>query len=326
MDHLGGPVSTGMDEPLRIIAEQEGGVFLYGEAIRAGYTDKQVQRMRRSGAWHRVRHGAYCFGDHWTQLDVESRHLVRAHAVRRTTPGDIAFSHTTALIAHGVAVWDADLDVVHLTRLDNGVSRCQRDVRHHVGRCPSDDVTAVSGLRVTTPPRAVLETATITDTQHALVSVDNALWQNLCTEEELWRRFEQEWNHRPGSRRLHIVLPLATGKAQSVAESLAMHLFWRQSIPAPEQQWDVRDNGRLIGTTDFAWPKYGLLGEFDGKQKYLRYVREGEEPGDVVFREKRREDDIRRLTGWMFIRLVWADLFNPIRTAAYLRRLMGIGS
>ena len=30
-------------------------------------------------------------------------------------------------------------------------------------------------------------------------------------------------------------------------------------------------------------------------------------------REKKREDLLRELTGWLMIRLIWADLFRPLR-------------
>ena len=52
---------------------------------------------------------------------------------REVTPGPIAFSHTTSLILQGVDVWDADLSRIHVTRLDEGAARRQRDVVHHVG-------------------------------------------------------------------------------------------------------------------------------------------------------------------------------------------------
>ncbi len=70
------------------------------------------------------------------------------------------------------------------------------------------------------------------------------------------------------------------------------------------------------------WPEHGLLGEFDGRVKYGRLLRPGEEPGDAVFREKRREDELRRLTGFAMVRLVWADLHRPRETAARIRGLL----
>src|ERR1700712_4419235 len=109
-----------MDEdPLRIIAAQSG-VFLRREALECGYTDAMLASLRRQGVLVRVRHGAYCFADAWSTYSPEGRHLVRARAVIRTTPGPVALSHTTALIAHGVAVWGTDLTRVHVTRLDRG--------------------------------------------------------------------------------------------------------------------------------------------------------------------------------------------------------------
>jgi hypothetical protein len=39
-------------------------------------------------------------------------------------------------------------------------------------------------------------------------------------------------------------------------------------------------------------------------------------------REKRREDRIRELTGWRCIRITWADLFHPERTAARIRAML----
>jgi hypothetical protein len=62
--------------------------------------------------------------------------------------------------------------------------------------------------------------------------------------------------------------------------------------------------------------------EFDGKEKYLKFRRPGESVTDAVLREKRREERIRELTGWTCIRITWADLYDPERTAARIRAVM----
>jgi hypothetical protein len=94
-------------------------------------------------------------------------------------------------------------------------------------------------------------------------------------------------------------------------------------LPAPTTQFRVVDEaGVLVGITDLAWPEHGLLGEFDGKVKYGRLLSPGEDPTDVVFREKRREDRLREVTGYRVIRLTWADLLRGAETAARIRRLM----
>ncbi|MCF6744792.1 hypothetical protein E9529_10960 [Blastococcus sp. KM273128] len=61
------------------------------------------------------------------------------------------------------------------------------------------------------------------------------------------------------------------------------------------------------------------MGEFDGRVKYGRLLRPGQEPGEVVFAEKRREDATRD-EGWDVVRWVWAELAAPHRLAAKVRR------
>jgi len=47
--------------------------------------------------------------------------------------------------------------------------------------------------------------------------------------------------------------------------------------------------------------------------------------GDVVFREKRREDRVRELTGWRCFRITWQDLAGPVRLAARIRAFIARG-
>ena len=101
------------------------------------------------------------------------------------------------------------------------------------------------------------------------------------------------------------------------------YLFWKEGIPKAELQYPVYDAaGQLIGNADFAWPEYGVLGEFDGRVKYEQFLKEGERASDAVVREKLREDRMREATGWNFIRFVWADLNRPARTAERVRRVL----
>ena len=62
--------------------------------------------------------------------------------------------------------------------------------------------------------------------------------------------------------------------------------------------------------------------EFDGRVKYEKFVPAGQSSTDVVLREKKREDIIRRITGWRCIRITWADFYRPEVTAAKIRALL----
>lgn len=310
-----------MDDRLRAI-EMAHGVFLRREILEHGYDDEAIGRALRLKLWWRVRHGAYCSYDTWAGADELERHLIRARAVLRQQRGKVALSHVSSLIAQRVAVWNVDLSRVHITRLDGGVGRTTRDVVHHASRLRDTDVREAGGILMTRPAQAAMEAATVNPLESALVSADSALHQGLATPDELedaYRRMEG-W---PGSRPLRLVAALADGRAESPGETRTLHLCWKHGLPRPEQQFSVYDeDGTLIGITDFAWPQHGVLGEFDGRQKYGRLLRPDQDPADVVFAEKRREDRLREVTGWSMIRIVWSDLQTPVATAGRIARML----
>ena len=213
---------------------------------------------------------------------------------------------------HDLRHWQVDLDLVHVTRLDAGAGRTESGVVHHSGLVLPSDLVEEHGIRRTHAARAAIETASLTSTESALVTLDSALQLGKCTRDELdaTYRLMQCW---PGMRRVQVAVRLADAGAQSVGESRSRYLFYSLGLPAPRLQFEVFDaSGRLVGITDFAWPERGLLGEFDGKVKYGRLLRDGDEPGDAVFREKVREDSLREVTGW---RLDAAHLGRPVPAA-----------
>jgi len=119
------------------------------------------------------------------------------------------------------------------------------------------------------------------------------------------------------------LLRLADGRIESVGESRTLWCCFQQHLPMPEPQYKIRDrSGRVVARVDFAWPKYGVFLEFDGKVKYEKFLKEGERASDVVIREKRREELICRLTGWRCIRVTWADLDNRRKLAARIREYL----
>jgi hypothetical protein len=188
------------------------------------------------------------------------------------------------------------------------------------------DIVEVDRLLMTSPRRCALESATVSSVESGLVSVDAILHQQLVDPDELeaMYRVMERW---PGAQRLQIVVRMADGRAASPGESRSRYLFWSSNLPAPQLQFHVYDeDGVLIGITDFAWPEHRLLGEFDGKVKYARLLKPGQEPGDVVFEEKRREDRLREATGWRMGRLVWSDLSAPAVTGARFARLLGLAA
>lgn len=308
-----------MDDSLQLMRDT--GVALRREMLERGANDKAIKASVRAGVLHRVRRGAYTTTDQWAEASSAERHRLMCVAALRVMPGRVALTHTSALIAHGINVWGADLSVVHVTRLDGACGRTCAGIRHHEGLVGEGDVVQTSsGLLATTPLRAVVEHASVSSVVSGLVSTDHALNLQLFDHDEL-SSFHGRVVHWPGMRQMQLVVRLADGRSESPGETRSRHLCWRCSLPAPQLQYEVFDSwGRLVGRTDFAWPAYGLLGEFDGRGKYLRSYKKGQSVADVVLAEKAREDRIREITRWTFIRITWPELARYGETAERIRR------
>lgn len=313
-----------MDDPLRAICS-ELGFFTRAHAREAGYDDRDVTRAHRAGLWRRMRRGYYTFPDVWDAATAEERHLMRCRAVLHSLGDAVALSHASGCLAWAVDLWGMSLDRVHVTRLDGGAGRVEGDVVHHEGFVGVGEVGEVDDMRVLAPARCVLEAASTASSEAGLVALNSSLHRGTTTIADIGTQFDL-MAHWPRMRHLHVPVRMATERAESVGESRGLWLFWTQHLPAPVVQFDVRAGGRLVGRTDWAWPRLRGLGEFDGRVKYGRLLEPGQEPGDAVFEEKRREDSLRETSGWWMVRLVWSDLDAPARTAARIRRLMAAAS
>jgi len=306
---------------IRLLAETRG-FFTRAEALDAGSRDRDLISAVRSRVLVRFRRGYYTYADLWTCLDEVGEHLLRARAVQHSLGTATALSHVSGAVAHGVAVWGADLSRVHVTRLDGGAGRMEGDVIHHVGTAGGDVPEEIDGLRTFRADRCVVEAATGATAEQALVLFDSFLHLKLGEHSDLRNRFQkmQWW---PRTRHLHIPIRMADGKADGPGESRGRWLFRASGLPAPILQYEVlRADGTIVGVSDWAWREYGLLGEFDGRVKYGRLLKPGESAGDAVFREKRREDELREVTGWPMFRLIWSDYDRPVATIDRIRRLI----
>ncbi|MBB6629265.1 type IV toxin-antitoxin system AbiEi family antitoxin domain-containing protein [Nocardioides sp. KIGAM211] len=302
---------------------EDRGFFTRAEARSAGYSDTQIASAARSGHWHRFRRGYYCLGSRWRSLSEEQQHAVRARAVMDALgPGVVALSHVSASIVHGLDIWGIPLDKVHVTRLDGGAGRIEGDVVHHEGRAIEDDIVEIDGMLVMAAPRAAIEAVGRSSSEVALCHFDSLLRRELCNADELAEQFKtmQFW---PFTQHLHVPVRLADKRTGSIGESRGVNFFFHNSFPAPEPQFAVYSaDGRLIGTCDWVWKKHRLLGEFDGKLKYGRLLKDGQEPGPVVFAEKQREDLLREVTDMRMIRIVWSDFERPRLLRARFERLL----
>ncbi len=309
-----------MENTWHQLADHRGGTFTRAQALEVGVGDRELSGAVRRGVLKRVRHGSYAVASVWNGLDDVGRHLVLARAVLAFQEGAVALTGPTAAALHGLSTYGQDLSVVHLVRLDGGSSRHEVGTKHHVLTHNIDkDLTQVAGLPVVSVPRTVWEVATQSSLEAGVCTADSALRLFPEIRGEM-ATIAATFDRRPGSRLARATVRLADGRSDSEGESLSRVLFHRTKIHRPEPHYRlVGGDGRLIAILDFYWEDFHHVGEFDGKVKYVKYLRPGEEPGDAVFREKRREDAVRGeqlgMTRW-----IWRDLM-PSGVPDFLGRL-----
>lgn len=310
-----------MEDLLRARAEANGGYLSRSDLLSSGSDDRDIQAAVAAGILVRIRRGAYAFADTYAELDRIGRHVVLALSVADRLGPNVVLSHASACAVFGFALFDVDLDIVHLTRLDGGAGRREAGVVHHVGRPPTDrELVEVDGRLIMMPTRAVWETSTMVTGAGALVVMDSALHAEAFNVEEL-RELACKNSQWQGARKAGLYARLANGRSESAGESLTRYMCFKHGLPQPTLQHEVRDaTGDLIGRTDEAWLEYAHLGEFDGQVKYTRLVRPGESASDVVVREKHREDRLRN-EGFGMSRFIWPEVLpaNSKQRADQLR-------
>lgn len=301
----------------------EARVSLRRDLLARGWNDKLIRRARADGSLVRARFGSYVDGTTWRDLDERGRHELVARSVVARSGTSVIASHSSALALWRAPDWGLDLDTVHVTRRDHRAGRAEAGVRQHRGIVLPEDVRTVRGTAVSSPERALLELSTIVELEPALVQANDLLHRELVTPESLRARYENGIERWPGSLATDLLLRLADGRCESVAESRFLHLCWRHGLPAPTPQLKVfTKNGVLLARLDFCWPKLKAWVEVDGMVKYVKFLRPGETVTQVVLREKKREDDVRRLTDMRCMRVIWPELERPAATALAVEKFL----
>jgi hypothetical protein len=271
-----------------------GGIFSRAQAIDCGESDRTLAEARHAGLIVRLRRGMYVPADIYEACDDAGKHLLHARAALAAQKGRVALTGASAAALHGFALYQQDLSIVHILRLDQGASRRKALTNHHIVlRDVEADISEYDGILAISHARAVWEVACRSSMESGVVTADSALRRAPGLADTL-EEYRERFAYFPGSRQGRLTLSFADRRSDSPGESVTRVQFHRYGIPIPDLQHEVFDDrGVLIGRSDFYWEECRHLGEFDGKIKYLQLLRAGETPADCVFREKRREDAMR---------------------------------
>lgn len=294
------------------------GLLFRPAMLAAGLTEKELRRLRADGRLTTVRPGVFVPADDPRDDDPTTWHALAVRAAVGKVAADAVVSHVSAAVLHGLTVWGCPLGRVHVTRPQASGGRRTRRLHVHAAALAPDEVVEIAGVRVTSTARTVVDLARDRPFEQALVTADAALFRNRVIAAELAGAAAAVVG-RTGSPNARRVVAAASGLSESPGETRSRVALARAGIPAPVQQYRVRGL-----RADFGWEQFRTVGEFDGKVKYGRGLRPGQDPGDAVFAEKRREDALRD-EGLQVVRWVWAELETFDVVAARLWRAFDRG-
>ncbi|MGI8416903.1 MAG: type IV toxin-antitoxin system AbiEi family antitoxin domain-containing protein [Nakamurella sp.] len=281
-----------------------------------GFSDVEILRMRRSGRWIRVAHGVYVEQSDRTKPDA---YRLRVEAVAAQAPA-ATVSHQSAAVLHGVPLFRAPMQRVHLVRSARGGSRIGPDRQLHTALLPDEDVVEFKGLRTTSIARTLFDLGRTLPFETAVAATDFALHHSLVRPSGLRAQLERI-RTGPGVGRARRAFEFADGRSESIGESRTRVLFHTCGLPSPVPQLRVfGPDGSFLGRSDLGLEQYAVLCEFDGLAKYDELLAPGETARSAIAKEKRREDRFRE-QGWIVVRVTEADLASDGRQRETCRRV-----
>jgi hypothetical protein len=277
----------------------------------------QLARDALAGTRHRVARGAYIDAEVWNGLRQRERYLELVHAVAETRRTPPVFSFWSAAVLHGLPVVGEWPTKAHVSVGAANGGRTSGHIVRHVAPLDDSDVVEVAGLHATSIARTVLDLAGTPNVLTAVAMADRALHRDRfdrqppkATREDLERAYEQRLPFRARAR-ARLVLDLAVDGADSVLESVSRFNMRVVGAPRPVLQQRFDDHLGLIGWSEFYWPEHRLVGEADGRMKYLDpEYRGGRTLERVLYDEKVRADRLRSL-GLRVTRWDWETGLNP---------------
>lgn len=264
--------------------------FLGSEALTAGAVTPYELRSRYI-ALHK---------DVYVPRDTQLTAVLRAKAcwLRSRRRGVLAGFSASAL--HGSRWIDAALPaaIIDTNR------RPAADVQVWEERVETDEITVVSGMRVTTPARTALDLARRCRLGVAVTAID-ALVQATDVKMADVDLLIDRYRGRRCMRAARLALDLVDGGAQSPKETWLRLLLIRAGFPRPRTQIPVRNEwGWADAYLDMGWEDIKVAAEYEGDQhQTIRYH---------YVKDIRRLEKLERRYGWVVVRVVAEDHPNDI--------------
>jgi hypothetical protein len=293
--------------------------LIFAESLASlGLDPRELRRQAARGNVVRVRRGAYCSREIWDASSPRERHVlvVRAAAVVARPPFLVAGRSAASFWEMPYAAkWPDDVTFLAPYR---GGGKSEIGVRRTSAGESGAVATTFEGIPITSLARTALDVARGLSLPRAVAVLDWALGRKnpgAVPGTELEAELDRARYARGGAF-LRRALALATDLSDSVGESEARVGIHLLGFEAPELQVRfVDEQGEMF--PDYFWRSVSVAGEFDGKAKYSREEYTRGDPAEVVWREKKREDRLRRQVRRV-VRIVSDDVARPVQLEAIL--------
>jgi hypothetical protein len=293
------------------------GLITRRQAIAAGMSGEQVDRLVRIGTWVALRRGVYADAELVARASTDrARRMWVDRAVSLSLQRPHVMSHDSSALELGMAILHPERPRTHVTRPGLVGSHCRRQVTEHLAPYRADQVVEVNGRRVLDLARTAADIAREHPLEHGVVACDSARRMG-CTLEDLWAAVApmRSWPH---VTRVREAVELSDAGADNPAETLARLLVSELGFGRPQTQFGITD-GRRKAWCDLRLGRHVI--EFDGWVKYQRAGYGGvaiASADEVLWEEKQRQDWVCGFKLGMS-RLVWSDLWGEARTHALAR-------
>lgn len=283
-------------------------------ALAAGLTPDQVRQRVRSGRWTRLARGVYRtrslanVSDDWAM--ARRLHADRSIAEALSHPGCL-IGFGSAAVVHELPLWRSPGPDVSLVARAGGHNGRRPGVVVHRMELHDGDVV-LDPVPITSVARTWLDVARSGRLVDGLVLGDAALRSGAMTEADVSRVLTTTWARR-GIRVATAAARHLDGARETALESASWAYFVDHRLPLPRMQVEIRSaGGCFVARVDFLWDEAAVVGEADGRMKYVE--------ADALYAEKRREDEIRA-EGFRMVRWGAVDLGGDA-LAARLRRFL----
>lgn len=280
--------------------------FLAREAAAAGLTSDSIAGAVRRAQIITVAPSVYAVPQVWVELTPHDLHRAMTRAASASVDRAVV-SHQSAALLHGLPHPLGPLGQVSLTLAGSSRTANRDDWRRFLdGELPVDHVVERDDIRVTRADRTVIDCFRQLRLRDALAVADGALRAGLTDVDSLrtMRAFQTRW---PGITKADVGLQLVDHRRESWLESASVATAHILGFPTPMSQvWIHHLDGRLIGRVDALWPGAGVIGEADGRGKYLgEYADAAWDPATASEHMLAERDRERELEGVGFAVARW---------------------